>query len=88
MPCLARVSMVWVFTVEDKEGAVGAAGTLGGELGVDACESSMGDTSGKWAFGLDALVPAFIWAGTKGPATSPQKTKPPGRLWSRPVTTL
>jgi hypothetical protein len=29
-------------------------------------------TSGKWAFGLDPLVPASIWAGTKGPATSPQ----------------
>jgi hypothetical protein len=23
-------------------------------------------------FGLDPLVPASIWAGTKGPATSPQ----------------
>jgi hypothetical protein len=29
-------------------------------------------TSGKRAFGLDPLVPASIWAGTKGPATSPQ----------------
>jgi hypothetical protein len=29
-------------------------------------------TSGKRAFGLDPLVPAAIWAGTKGPATSPQ----------------
>jgi hypothetical protein len=34
----------------------------------DLCKS----TSGKWAFGLDPLVPAAIWAGTKGPATSPQ----------------
>jgi hypothetical protein len=32
-------------------------------------------TSGKRAFGLDPLVPASIWAGTKGPATSPQKTQ-------------
>jgi hypothetical protein len=30
------------------------------------------DTSGKRAFGLDPLVSAAIWAGTKGPATSPQ----------------
>jgi hypothetical protein len=30
------------------------------------------NTSGKRAFGLDPLVPAVIWAGTKGPATSPQ----------------
>jgi hypothetical protein len=30
------------------------------------------DTSRKRAFGLDPLVPAAIWAGTKGPATSPQ----------------
>jgi hypothetical protein len=29
-------------------------------------------TSRKRAFGLDPLVPASIWAGTKGPATSPQ----------------
>jgi hypothetical protein len=29
-------------------------------------------TSGKRAFGLDPLVLASIWAGTKGPATSPQ----------------
>jgi hypothetical protein len=29
-------------------------------------------TSRKWAFGLDPLVPASIWAGTKGPTTSPQ----------------
>jgi hypothetical protein len=29
-------------------------------------------TSGKRAFGLDPLVPASIWAGTKDPATSPQ----------------
>jgi hypothetical protein len=29
-------------------------------------------TSGKRAFSLDPLVPASIWAGTKGPATSPQ----------------
>jgi hypothetical protein len=29
-------------------------------------------TSGKRAFGLHPLVPASIWAGTKGPATSPQ----------------
>jgi hypothetical protein len=29
-------------------------------------------TSGKRAFGLDPLVPTSIWAGTKGPATSPQ----------------
>jgi hypothetical protein len=27
-------------------------------------------TSGKRAFGLDPLVLASIWAGTKGPATS------------------
>jgi hypothetical protein len=31
-------------------------------------------TSGKRAFGLDPLVPAAIWAGTKGPATSPQNS--------------
>jgi hypothetical protein len=31
-------------------------------------------TSGKRAFGLDPLVPAPIWAGTKGPATSPQNS--------------
>jgi hypothetical protein len=31
-----------------------------------------GITSGKRAFGLDPLVPAAIWAGTKGPATSRQ----------------
>jgi hypothetical protein len=37
-------------------------------------------TSRKRAFGLDPLVPAFIWAGTKGPATSPQIRQPPGRL--------
>jgi hypothetical protein len=30
------------------------------------------NTSGKRAFGLDPLVPASIWAGTKGPAMSPQ----------------
>jgi hypothetical protein len=30
------------------------------------------NTSGKRAFGLDPLVPASIWVGTKGPATSPQ----------------
>jgi hypothetical protein len=29
-------------------------------------------TSGKRAFGLDPIVPASIWAGTKGPATSLQ----------------
>jgi hypothetical protein len=29
-------------------------------------------TSGKRAFGLDPLLPAAIWARTKGPATSPQ----------------
>jgi hypothetical protein len=29
-------------------------------------------TSGKRAFGLDPLVSASIWAGTKGPAMSPQ----------------
>jgi hypothetical protein len=33
---------------------------------------SLSTTSGKWAFGLDPLVLAVIWAGTKGPATSPQ----------------
>jgi hypothetical protein len=37
-------------------------------------------TSRKRAFGLDPLVPASIWAGTKGPATSPQIRQPPGRL--------
>jgi hypothetical protein len=37
-------------------------------------------TSGNRAFGLDPLVPASIWAGTKGPATSPQIRQPPGRL--------
>jgi hypothetical protein len=35
-------------------------------------------TSGKWAFGLDPLVPAIIWAKTKGPATSLQ-IRPPVR---------
>jgi hypothetical protein len=35
-------------------------------------------TSGKRVFGLDPLVPASIWAGTKGPATSPQ-IWPPAR---------
>jgi hypothetical protein len=44
--------MVWVFAVDEDEVAVGAggidegvgeAGTLGGELGVDACESGTGD---------------------------------------------
>jgi hypothetical protein len=30
------------------------------------------DTSEKRTFGLDPLVPASIWAGTKGPATSSQ----------------
>jgi hypothetical protein len=35
-------------------------------------KKTMGYTSGKRAFGLDPLVPASIWAGTKGPATSPQ----------------
>jgi hypothetical protein len=37
-------------------------------------------TSRKRAIGLDPLVPASIWAGTKGPATSPQIRQPPGRL--------
>jgi hypothetical protein len=37
-------------------------------------------TSGKRAFGQDPLVPASIWAGTKGPATSPESRQPPGRL--------
>jgi hypothetical protein len=32
----------------------------------------MNFTSRKRAFGLDPLVPASIWVGTKGPATSPQ----------------
>jgi hypothetical protein len=35
-------------------------------------------TSGKWAFGQAHLVPAVIWAGTKGLATSPQ-IRPPAR---------
>jgi hypothetical protein len=30
------------------------------------------DISRKRVFGLDPLVPASIWTGTKGPATSPQ----------------
>jgi hypothetical protein len=34
--------------------------------------NSISYTSGKRAFGLDSLVPASIWAGTKGLATSPQ----------------
>jgi hypothetical protein len=38
------------------------------------------NTSRKRAFGLDPLVPASIWAGTKGLATSPQIRQPPGRL--------
>jgi hypothetical protein len=46
------------------------------------------ETSGKRAFGLDPLVPASIWAGTKGPATSPQNGLDARRLWSRPITTL
>jgi hypothetical protein len=37
-------------------------------------------TSGKWAFGQDPLVPAVIWAGTKGPATSPKFAQPRGSL--------
>jgi hypothetical protein len=37
-------------------------------------------TSGKWAFGLDPLVPAVIWDGTKGPATSPQICPPAWEL--------
>jgi hypothetical protein len=36
------------------------------------CSDKPGVTSGKRAFGLDPLVPASIWAGTKGPATLPQ----------------
>jgi hypothetical protein len=40
----------------------------------------MRNTSEKRAFGLDPLVPASIWAGTKGPATSPQIRQPPVRL--------
>jgi hypothetical protein len=48
----------------------------------------LASTSRKWALGLDPLVPASIWAGTKGPATSPQIRQPPGRLWSWPVTSL
>jgi hypothetical protein len=35
-------------------------------------------TSGKQAFGQALLVPAIIWAGTKGLATSPQ-IRPPAR---------
>nr|BAJ85234.1 predicted protein [Hordeum vulgare subsp. vulgare] len=38
------------------------------------------DTSGKRTFGRDPLVPACLWAGTKGPATSPQFSMPPSRL--------
>jgi hypothetical protein len=37
-------------------------------------------TSRKRAFGQEPLVPASIWAGTKGPATSPEIRQPPGRL--------
>lgn len=37
-------------------------------------------TSRKRAFGLDHLVPACLWTGTKGPATSPQFSMPPSRL--------
>jgi hypothetical protein len=37
-------------------------------------------TSRKRAFGQDPLVPASIWAGTKGPATSPEIRQPPWRL--------
>jgi hypothetical protein len=37
-------------------------------------------TSRKRAFGLDPLVSASIWAGTKGPATSPEIRQPPRRL--------
>jgi hypothetical protein len=36
----------------------------------------LGSTSGKRAFGQDPLVPAVIWAGTKGLATSPQIRQP------------
>jgi hypothetical protein len=36
------------------------------------CSHRPAITSGKRAFGLDPLVPASIWAGTKGPATSLQ----------------
>jgi hypothetical protein len=44
---------------------------------MEAARSGLGSqkrvhTSRKLAFGLDPLVPASIWAGTKGPATSPQ----------------
>jgi hypothetical protein len=35
------------------------------------------NTSGKRAFGQDPLVPASIWAGTKGPATSSEIRQPP-----------
>jgi hypothetical protein len=41
-------------------------------------------TSGKWAFGLDPLVPAAIWVGTKGPTTSLQ-IRPPAREALVPV---
>jgi hypothetical protein len=41
-------------------------------------------TSGKWAFGQDPLVPAVIWVGTKGLATSPQ-IRPPTRQPIVPV---
>jgi hypothetical protein len=41
-------------------------------------ETVLAYTSGKWAFGQDPLVPAVIWAGTKGPAMSPQ-IRPPAR---------
>jgi hypothetical protein len=41
-------------------------------------------TSGKRAFGQAPLVPAVIWAGTKGLATSPQ-IRPPARQPLVPV---
>jgi hypothetical protein len=51
----------------------------GGVLSVYMTENTL-ITSGKRAFGQDPLVPASIWAGTKGPATSPEIRQPPGRL--------
>jgi hypothetical protein len=61
-----------LFIVSDKAAhalaALGACNTAA----VPIWTEDLPNTSGKRAFGLDPLVPAAIWAETKGPATSPQ----------------